>query len=215
MYEEIVLSEKYKIYKTKYNWEFPRENFVERIYQNRMVGNNLSTHTHTIVFDCDEFDSIHNLVYGTIKSFTNKNPKEYSTSWWSFIQEPNFQQEFIHTHPFVYASGFYDYQGIKIKNDWTFVFYIQIPQNIVGTEGNILFVTEDKQKHYFLPENGDIFIFPWDIRHSALPSPNAEKDRISLQGNYSLNFLNDTRDEIMFEKPVLNRTNLLKKTNFI
>lgn len=46
-----------------------------------------------------------------------------------------------------------------------------------------MFETEDKQRHKFLPKEGDLYIFPGDLYHTAIPTPNCDRDRIVLAGS--------------------------------
>jgi hypothetical protein len=42
---------------------------------------------------------------------------------------------------------------------------------------------------------GDIFIFPADIRHTAIPTPNSEKKRIVYAGSFCIDILNQKQIE--------------------
>mgnify|MGYP000536398704 CR=1 FL=1 len=57
-------------------------------------------------------------------------------------------------------------------------------------EGKIVFQDEHGTKHSFLPNVGDIFIFDGDIRHTAIPTPNSNKERIVYAGSYCVDIYN-------------------------
>lgn len=78
----------------------------------------------------------------------------------------------------------------KIQSDYTFTFYLQTTDEIKGDEGKIVFQDEYGIKHSFLPNVGDIFIFDGDIRHTAIPTPNSNKERIVYAGSYCLDIYN-------------------------
>jgi hypothetical protein len=94
----------------------------------------------------------------------------------------------MHQHLLVHPPG-----STLIKTDYTFTYYLQTPTDIKGDEGHIIFETEDKVRHKFLPQEGDIFIFPADIRHTAIPTPNSEIDRIVYAGNFCLDIENQRK----------------------
>jgi predicted 2-oxoglutarate/Fe(II)-dependent dioxygenase YbiX len=96
--------------------------------------------------------------------------------------------EWMHQHLLVHPPG-----RSNIKTDFTFTYYLQTPKDIKGDEGHIVFETEDKIKHKFLPQEGDFFIFPADIRHTAIPTPNSELDRIVYAGNFCLDVENQVK----------------------
>ena len=49
---------------------------------------------------------------------------------------------------------------------------------------------ENGNKHFYLPEVGDIFIFPGDLRHTAIPTPNSNKERIVFAGSFCIDIFN-------------------------
>jgi len=93
--------------------------------------------------------------------------------------------EWMHQHIEVHPPG-----RSKILTDYTFTFYLQTTDEIEGDEGMIVFQTEDGKKHKFLPQVNDIFLFPADIRHTAIPTPNSNKERIVYAGSYCINIFN-------------------------
>ena len=93
----------------------------------------------------------------------------------------------MHKHDYL----LYTTEKTKLKTEWTCVFYIQIPENIMEGEGDIIFMTEDKKLHKFTPKENDIIIFPGTLYHMVTPIPNAEVDRIVYASNFNFN-LNNT-----------------------
>lgn len=75
---------------------------------------------------------------------------------------------------------------IFLPYDYTWTFYIQMPDNLSGDEGKIIFRTEDNVEHKFLPEEGDLFIFPADLLHKPELNTSSTKERIVLAGSYSI-----------------------------
>jgi hypothetical protein len=93
--------------------------------------------------------------------------------------------EWMHQHILVHPPG-----RTNILSDWTFTFYLQTTDEISGNEGCIVFEDENKKRHTFLPEVGDIFLFGSDLRHTAIPTPNSEKKRIVYAGSFCTDIWN-------------------------
>jgi hypothetical protein len=131
------------------------------------------------------FNVINNIVKTHIEEISNRKFVNYAEHYWVYTQTKGFNLEWMHQHLLVHPPG-----STFIKTDYTFTYYLQTPTDIKGDEGYIIFETEDKVKHKFLPKEGDIFIFPADIRHTAIPTPNSEIDRIVYAGNFCLDIEN-------------------------
>lgn len=190
MIQEIKLSDKISIYKTNYNWEYSQESFVERANQveNFKLRNNIILY---FLFDCLEFRSINTFVLNCCKEISKKDPKEWAIKNWVWIARgaSEFDKEVRegkhdynwHTHTTTYDNF------EQIITDWTFCFYIQMPDNLEDTEGNVAFKTEDNKTHFFLPKEGEVFFFPGNVVHSTIGfMTDKNKDRVLIAGNISL-----------------------------
>lgn len=71
---------------------------------------------------------------------------------------------------------------------YTFVCYIQMPDNLDGDDGVLFMEDIDKKIYSILPNEGDIIIMKGDLPHVPNYAPNSTKDRIVLAGNVRLDF---------------------------
>lgn len=73
--------------------------------------------------------------------------------------------------------------------NYTFIFYIQMPNNLKDDDG-VLFLKDNQEQIYsFLPKEGDLIIINGDTLHVPNYSFNSDKDRIVLGGN--VHFVNE------------------------
>lgn len=73
--------------------------------------------------------------------------------------------------------------------NYTFIFYIQMPNNLINDDG-VLFLKDDENMIYsVLPKEGDLLIISGDTLHVPNYAFNSDKDRIVLAGNVS--FVNE------------------------
>ena len=174
------------IHIAKYNWEYSKECIIEKVYKNKCIkkdtfGNN-SDNTDELMFYCDEFSSIKNFVINEVSKIKNKCIDDYVFSMWSYIQTNESNIEFYHNHLLV------DGGRTNILTDYTFVFYLKIPDGLVNDEGNLLLKIDNDVKS-IKPNEGDIIFFPGDIFHVPKLTPSAKSHRIVIAGNVSTEFL--------------------------
>jgi hypothetical protein len=74
----------------------------------------------------------------------------------------------------------------NLKTDYTFTYYLQMPNNLKDNQGKIHFKTKSGYESSILPEEGDIFIFPGDLQHKPEINPNSTKPRIVVAGNLAI-----------------------------
>jgi hypothetical protein len=185
MLSKIKLSDKYTIYKDTYNNKYSIEDFLKLVEFNHENVIQMNDNSVWVEIESDVFDSIKNQIKNSIEEISGRKFKNWAQHQWVYTQRKGFNMEWMHQHLYVHPPG-----RSKINTDYTFTFYLQTTDEIEGDEGKIVFQTEDGVKHKFLPKVGDIFIFPADILHTAIPTPNSNKERIVYAGNYCLDVFN-------------------------
>jgi hypothetical protein len=186
----IKLSEKFTIYKGKYTGNYSIKYFLKYIeFNDKSVYDN-SYNSVGIEIHSPCFDSINSQVKEHIEIIQNKKFVDYSEHYWVYTQKKDFKMEWMHQHIQVHPPG-----RTNILSDWTFTFYLQIPDDLKGDEGYLVFETEDKKLHKYFPEVGDIFIFPSDLRHGAIPTPNSETKRIVYAGSFCSDIWNQKKTQ--------------------
>jgi hypothetical protein len=181
----IKLSDKFTIYIGKYNNKYYIDEFLKYVDINDKLAKHTNDDSVWIEIESPILDSINNQIKEYIEKITNRKFIHYAKHNWVYTQRKNFDMEWMHQHIYVHPPG-----RSKIKSDFTFTFYLQTTDEIKKDEGKIAFQTEDGHRHKFLPEVGDIFIFDGDLRHTALPTPNSEKERIVFAGSFCMDIFN-------------------------
>lgn len=198
--EQFNLSKKYSVYRTFYTGEFSKENFLTRVRQNEDLYFYKSFKTENsldINLSCIEFKSIDDYVISLLKNDLNLNTEKVAKSNWIYIQTPEFDLQWMHTHEFLESTN-----RTNLRTQWTYVFYVQIPLNLKQGDGNIIFKTEDGNMHTFIPKEKEILIFPGDLLHIATPSQSGKYDRVVYAGNVNLDFKvkNNPNKRVKFEE---------------
>lgn len=185
MSKVIDLSPKYSIFKTSYSGSYSIEELLKFAHLNHSLAIPTNNNSVWIEIEAKCFESVNSEVMSHIERISNRKFCNYAKHNWIYTQRKGFNMEWMHQHLLVHPNG-----RSKILADYTFTFYLQTTDEVTGDEGCIVFETEDKKRHKFFPEVGDIFIFPSDLRHTAMPTPNSEKERIVYAGSYCLDIEN-------------------------
>jgi hypothetical protein len=72
---------------------------------------------------------------------------------------------------------------------YTYVYYIQMPDNLVNDDGVLYIQSETKEEYQILPNEDDLIIMSADLPHTPQVSPNSTKDRIVLAGNVGFEYI--------------------------
>jgi len=179
--EEIKLSADISIFKTTLA-DFPQQKLVEESYCNNDIRDTLiqpqdkspgfQSDVHIVNGKLEECSKIINNILIT-KFYSNSNYK-FGFRNWLYISDNTTISSFYHSHTAM--------PKLKCQGNWTWTYYIQVPNQLKGEEGKLSFLVEDGETFNILPEEGDLFIFPASLQHRPLATPNSTRDRIVLAG---------------------------------
>ena len=190
MLNEIKLDDSASIYTGKYDWTFSKDSFLKRIEQNTQLSNYTIDNTSIMIFNCVEFNHIISLGLDECKKLSNIDDTwdgTWANKTWIYKQDTIKRKEYYHKHLYTTQIPFTT-NNAPILNEWTFVFYLQVPNDLIDEEGMIFFkLTEDSLPYKYLPQEGDFIIFPGDLSHLVKNNNNSKTERISICGNISFN----------------------------
>ncbi len=193
------------VYKVKIDG-INNENLLKEIYTNKrflfydMEYNDEMTHLpgiqiSTDLMTGDETTVIKKQGYESCKAIYEViNPKKtvhsgLQTSW-IFISTPSNPISKYHDHLL------FSQKEKGILTHYTWIYYIQVPDNCTGQEGHIFFKENytgdnDDGAFSFFPEEGYLYMWDSEIPHRPELSPNSTIDRVIVAGN--VNFNTDTK----------------------
>jgi hypothetical protein len=73
--------------------------------------------------------------------------------------------------------------------NYTFVYYIQMPDIMTEEDGVLYFRGENKKEYWIRPEEDDLIIMEADMPHAPNNAPNSTIDRIVMAGNVGFDFI--------------------------
>jgi hypothetical protein len=177
--KEIKLDNQVSIYKT--NIEYNKPALIEELYYNmdfnpqQMLDG--AGREATIIITTEHIEYIKSICVDCIKKIksTNNIVNYYQKNW---VYTNNRYNTLTHWHSHEIINNLKN-----VKNEWTYVFYVQMPNNLVGNEGKLSFKIDDNE-YDILPKEGDIIIFPATLLHKPEMSPNSTQERIVIGGNF-------------------------------
>jgi hypothetical protein len=128
------------------------------------------------------------------KSNSNTFNKINTESWVNMVRSKNpVQIQFKHTE----IKGIDKYHNHSEINkqmkifvpDYTYVYYIQMPDVMEEEDGVLYFRGHNKKEYWIRPEEDDLIIMPGDMPHAPNNAPNSTIDRIVLAGNVGFEFI--------------------------
>ncbi len=118
-------------------------------------------------------------IYNKIFNFLGYNNSiPYYSNEWVYISDS--RNEFVKFHTHVYNDI------ITKSFDWTFVFYIQMPDNLKKNEGKLSFKTNNGTETSFLPKVGELIMFSSKLLHKPELNPNSNIERIVYAGSLAV-----------------------------
>ena len=183
------ITETLSFYKAKYDWEYSQEEIAYRVKQNKWLLGNTDFNTTEIKIRSAEIDSI--VDYGIriamkLSGIDTLHNLAWTGKSWSYIQDKHSKdpQKTFHSH--TAAINYPDTRSnAPILTDWTYCFYLQVPNDLQGNEGSLLFKDKDGKIYATKPEEGDFIFFKGDVEHRPNLSPNSEGTRIAICSNIS------------------------------
>mgnify|MGYP000093169880 CR=1 FL=1 len=188
--KEVILNDTTKIYVAKienYNKELLLKEFKINFEFNSAISTTgkivVSGKQSIIVIHSKEINNIKTQCIDLIETITNSNDAMCYNTNWIYINDKNTADIFFHNH-------IKNKQIPFLKNEWTYTFYLQMPNNLKDDEGYLLFKTDDGIIHKILPEEGNVIIFPADLLHTPTLAPNSTNERIVFGGAYTKLYTN-------------------------
>jgi hypothetical protein len=194
--EEITFGDKIKIWKTKYNFknkDLAIKDCYKRIEQFPDIKNDAypyyqgifktSSYFNEVIEN--ELDEIRNFGIDRCSDLYGEDYDEIITDIWiNIVRIDPKQLNFTIKEGLVFhAHTDLNRKAGKVMPYYTFVIYVQMPNNLSGDDGVLYLKDSDGNIFTFLPEEGDCIIMDGDLLHVPGYAKNSSVDRLVLAGN--------------------------------
>ena len=143
-----------------------------------IIKNELDTIMHSGINACIE---LHNKVFNEIKT----------NCWVNIVNSKNPEVNIYDSNDNITFHNHVELNAIsKLPLPlYTFVCYIQVPNNLSGDDGVLFIKDVDESIFSILPNEGEILIMKGDLPHVPNYAPNSTKDRIVLAGSIRMDLI--------------------------
>ena len=191
--EKIKLSDSLTVYKSKYDWKYSQDELVEKTKQNHILIGNDDYTTSSFHIQSNAINHVKEYGRKLVMKLMNL-PEDSVDTWveqhWIYFSNSSTTQPktalTFHSHPITLTTS--SAKPIQnIKTDWTYCFYLKVPNDLIGDEGKLMFRDVNNKEYGILPEEGDIILFGPNDLHVPNFIPNSKGERIAICSNVSLN----------------------------
>lgn len=166
----------------KYKLDYNKESLINEIHTSLSTFPRVSTSPHPgvqakFLIKNGEWNRIYKEVSNIVLTDIYKDVKKtYTSSDWVYVSTNLNRQAGFHHH--------LKMEDGNIRGEWSYTFYVQMPDNLKGNDGKLIFKDEDGLEYSILPEEGDLFIFDAKHLHSPATNLSSKLDRIVLAGTF-------------------------------
>ena len=179
------LSKKYSIWIGEYYRQYHQKDFLNAVKLNSSIAIPNNNNSVWVEINSKVFQSVNDQVKDFLQNKDKRFFENFAEHYWVYTQSKGYNQDWMHQHLNVHPSS-----RSTAQTDYTFTYYIKQLDNLKNNEGSIIFKTEDDVEHIFKPKTNDLFIFPGDLWHKAVPTPKHNEQRIVYAGSLAFDVLN-------------------------
>ena len=165
------LSDKYSIWVGRYTKKYDQKDFLNAVKLNESLSIPNNNNSIWVEINNRAFHSVNEQVKNFLEQKDKREFDNYAEHYWVYTQQKNYNQDWMHQHLNIHPSS-----RSKIQTDYSFTFYIKQLDNL--------------KDNIFKPNTLDLFVFPGDLWHKAVPTPNHKEKRIVYAGSLAFDVLN-------------------------
>ena len=181
MLEKIYFTETDFIYRTNIG-EYSKDSVINEIQVNIDIDVRASKSTpdapgiqSDILIKGGEIEKVSDIANNiVIEEIYKESHFPFAFKNWVYLSESSNLFTFYHKHT--------EMRFMRSLGQWTWTFYVQMPDNLKGDDGKLFFMLDDESVHSVLPTEGDLFIFPAEMLHKPNLNSKSNKSRIVLGG---------------------------------
>lgn len=192
MISEVKLNKNITIHKSQFDWKYPKEKLISRVKQNLShIGlDDLTTSSFHI--QSTEINYLKDYCRKLAIQILNQHDvTNWVEQFWIYASDrrtnvKNGEASLYHNHPTTITTS-----GTKlisnIKSDISYCFYLNVPTDLSGDDGKLMFKDKDGNEVGILPKSGDIIFFNPNYLHRPNFIHSSKQERIVICSNLTVN----------------------------
>lgn len=194
--EKVELNKNITIYKSKFDWKYSNEVLTNKVKQNLSYIGLDDLTTSNFHVQSKEINYVKEYCRNIgIKILGGKidNVSSWAEQFWiyfsdriTYVNELEAKSLYYHDHP-ITLTTVTTKPITRIKTDITYCFYLNVPTDLKGDEGKLMFMDKDGNEVGIKPETGDIIFFNPHYLHKPNFIPSSNQKRIVICSNLTIN----------------------------
>lgn len=189
---EIKLNKNITVYKSNFDWKYSKEILINKVKQNLShVGlDDLTTSSFHI--QSKEINYVKDYCRDlAIKVIGYDNISNWVEQFWIYASDrrtnvQNGEASLYHSHPITLTTSV-STPISNIKSDISYCFYLNVPTDLSGDEGKLMFKDKEGNEVGILPKTGDIIFFNPNYLHRPNFIHRSKQERIVICSNLTIN----------------------------
>jgi len=193
-FEEIKLNDNIKIHKSVFDWKYSKEVLINKVKQNLSHIGLDDTTTSIFHIQSEEINYVkeycRNLAIN-ILGYSSENISNWVEQHWIYASDSrtnitNSQAPIYHDHVLTLTTS--SKKPINsIKTDISYCFYLNVPTDLKGEDGKLMFKDKLGNEVGILPQTGDIIFFNPTYIHKPNFIHSSRQERIVICSNLTIN----------------------------
>jgi hypothetical protein len=202
--EHIKLNENIEVYKSKFDWKYSQNILINKVKQNlSYIGmDDLTTSNfHIQSKEVNYLKEYCRNIGIEILGYKVDDISSWAEQFWiylsdktTYIDEFETKGLFYHDHP-ITLTTVTTRPITRIKTDLTYCFYLNVPDDLKGSDGKLMFMDKDGNEVGILPQTGDIIFFNPLYLHKPNFIPSSNQKRIVICSNLTVKLDEDLKKE--------------------
>ena len=196
--KEVKLDDEVIAFSFEYTPVFSKEDMI--VASERLISKMTHVKSDGYMFSrhIEEFSDVYDFCSERCKELATKNSITFDTvtlhKWISVLRSnpvqpmeldiENKEPTYHNHHEIAKRSG-------NILPLYSFVYYLQMPDNLSGIDGHLLFKNKNGNVLKYLPKENEVLIIKSDLSHAPIYAKNSTKNRIVLAGDFMIYDKND------------------------
>lgn len=196
--KEIKLDDEVIVYSFEYKPMYTKEKIIDSV--SKLISEMPHIKSDGYIFNkpIDEFNDIYHFCSERCKELANKNSITFDNfilhKWVSVLRSKPVQPmelDVENKEPTYHNHKVMAEKSGKMLPLYSFVYYLQMPDNLSGIDGHILFKNKNGNVLKYLPKENEVLLINSDLSHAPIHAKNSIKNRIVLAGDFIVHNINN------------------------
>jgi len=202
--EEIKLNDNITIHRSQYNWRYPKDILINRVKQNLSHASLSDFTTSNFVIQSKEINSLKSYCRDLaiqVLGHTFDSLSNYVEQHWIYASNRNTninlgEAEIFHNHLITITTS-NSVPIPNIKTDISYCVYLNVPSDLNGEDGKLVFKDKNGEEVSILPRTGDILFFNPTYLHKPNFIHHSKEERIAVCSNLTINLSEYSEKKIL------------------